>query len=489
MKNKLFLIIVILAAARLLHANPIAGVSGISGNTERASTLALIMEQRILDILKKNTFGTIDPAVISRELSKFNCVEEKCILKFAEDADIDLIVRGIIKDKKTSINIKLESYGIKIPFNKRIITRYEITIPLDVSIGSREFSLIAEEHAAEFTARTLDIFLFPVAIKASADKYTLPDNSKISGRFTIYSKNSYGSTEDSGEADISDGNINLIRGKISAGESFILQPFKDRSIEIRNYYRTRKREIVFGKTSFYDTMLLFAATPVASASMPFSSLFLGYYTNNDWKGLGLWALNAPPYLYIEARGLINSPAGLKDKRKDISRDDRAMNYFAWYMVCAGGMPLFVDSYASSYIHRASYFTGNTGLMGNTATAAMLSLTGNGAGLFYRGNRYWGYFYFHLNNILLYMTIREFSAPEKYDEASGIYTKKSTNKTKGMAIGSVFLLSKTIEIIHAVAGKEDLSSGETTDGYILPEPVFTLDSEGEPVFGVNVSLKF
>ena len=156
MKNKLFLIIIFLIINRLLYSSPVAGVSSITGNTQRAASIALILEQHLLEILKKNNFNTIDPDIISRELTKFNCIEEKCVLKFAEDAEIDLIIAGTITDKKNSIIINLEAYGINIPFNKRIINKYQIKIPLDVSINSREFSLISEEHAAEFLSKTLN---------------------------------------------------------------------------------------------------------------------------------------------------------------------------------------------------------------------------------------------------------------------------------------------------------------------------------------------
>jgi len=489
MKNKFFLIIIFLVTTELLYASPIAGVAGISGNTERASALAMIIEQHTLEILKKYNFSTIPPEIIKRELTKFNCTEEKCVLTFAENADIDLVITGTVFDLKKSIIIKLEAYGINIPFNKRIINKYEIKIPMNVSINSREFSLISEEHAAEFISRTLDVFLYPVKIQAAEGKYTIPGELNLHGRFKVYSKDKTGSITETGEADISENSISLISGEISAEGGFVLLPFKDKSKEITDYYRNRKREIVFQKTSFYDTLFMLAVIPAASASMPVSSPFLGYYRNNDWQGLGLWMLNAPPYLYMEARGFLNSPENLKDKNKSITRDDRAMNYFAWYMLLSGGMPLFIDSYTADYLHQASYFTGNNDLLGNTSTAAMLSLSSNGAGHFYRGSRYWGYFYFHLNNILLYMTIREFSTPEYYNEISGTYTKGNVNRNRGIALCSLFALSKTVEIFHAIFMEENISSGEIIDEYIIPEPLFTLDGRGNPVYGASITLKF
>jgi hypothetical protein len=128
-------------------------------------------------------------------------------------------------------------------------------------------------------------------------------------------------------------------------------------------------------------------------------------------------------------------------------------------------------------------------MGSNLNAGMHSLISNGAGLFYRGERYWGYFYFHLNNILLFMTMKEFSYPEYYNETSNRYDKGSRNKNRGITYCSLLIISKTIEICHAVITKENISSGELIDEYIIPAPFFTLDEKGELVGGISVTAKF
>jgi hypothetical protein len=143
----------------------------------------------------------------------------------------------------------------------------------------------------------------------------------------------------------------------------------------------------------------------------------------------------------------------------------------------------------SYLNQASYFSGKSSLFGSNVSAGMLSLISNGAGLFYRGERYWGYFYFHLNNILLFMTMKSLSYPEYYDKVSGTYNKGNINKNRAMIYGSILILSKTIEICHAIIAKENISSGEVIDEYIIPAPFFTLDETGSPVGGVSVTMKF
>jgi hypothetical protein len=85
-------------------------------------------------------------------------------------------------------------------------------------------------------------------------------------------------------------------------------------------------------------------------------------------------------------------------------------------------------------------------------------------------------------------MKEFSYPEYYNEASNSYSKGSRNKNKAITYCSLFILSKTIEICHAVIAKENISSGEVIDEYIIPTPLFTLDEKGLPVFGISVSTK-
>ena len=88
-----------------------------------------------------------------------------------------------------------------------------------------------------------------------------------------------------------------------------------------------------------------------------------------------------------------------------------------------------------------------------------------------------------------MTLREFAAPEYYDEASGSYTKGEIDKQKRNLYCSIFALSKSVEIIHAIMTRDRIKSGEVLEEYIIPEPYFTVDEKGSPEFGVNVKFRF
>jgi hypothetical protein len=211
--------------------------------------------------------------------------------------------------------------------------------------------------------------------------------------------------------------------------------------------------------------------------------------NNDWCGLGLWMVNATPYLYMEARGLYNSPSRLKENKKDISKDDRAMYYFGWYMAAAGGLPLFIDSYAHTYLYKASYYSDETRLLGSNITAAYLSLVSNGGGMFYKGHRNWGYFYFHLNNILLYTTLREFSNTEQYNRETDSYIKKDTGRGTAKKLCAVLAVSKLVETVHTLMTDEDIDNGILEEQLTLPGPFISFDEMNSPVYGLSASYRF
>lgn len=486
MKKQLLIILIILASRHAWTA-PVAGVAYISYNTQRAQAVTVLLEQHIIEILKTASFGTVNPGMISREVEKNSCFEETCILRFADNAGLDLVITGRVEDRGDYADITLNAYSMGSPFNSRLVYSRKTRIRLNVSINAREFSLICEENAAFFIASLFRSFTAKSGIYMKDGKYII-DSPGSNGTFNVYSPGENGSVRVSGEAVVREGVIISHSTEISKGDYIVLDYFTEAD-RIEQFYTDRKSEIVFQKPSVYDTLFIILTTPIASVTMPFAAPYLGYYTFGDWEGLGLWVVNASPYIYLEARGFINSPSRLRDDKKNISRDDAAINYFAWYMALAGGISLFMDAYAHHYLFNASMFIGKQPFLGSNFTAGYLALVSNGGGQFYKGHRGWGYFYFHLNNALLYMTIREASRPETRDDLSGEYRKGPRHTDRALAYGSILLVSKIVEITHTLLSSTDLSCGETIDEYIIPQPLFTLDSEGKPVYGLSFQYRY
>ncbi|HPS58688.1 MAG TPA: hypothetical protein PK514_11340 [Spirochaetota bacterium] len=484
--KKLSLIILLFITVKAAQSAPLAAVSYISYNSQRAHAVSVLLEQHSIEILKKYGFETVNQGLISREIEKNACFEETCMLRFASNAEIKLMITGKVEDRGDYISVTLKSFGTGQPLNGRLVLSKTIHIPVTGSLNAREFSLICEENAGLFITSTLRSFTCASPLLKKEKGYIA--DSPVTGRYNIYYTDNSGRIKNSGECSINKGIVESVEGDISA-DSFILSDFFSQAQSIEDYYAERKHEIVFQKANIYDTLFIILSTPLASATMPFAAPAFGYYTFGDWAGMGLWTVNVWPYLYLEAKGFIDSPENLKKERHDITRDDRATNYFAWYMLLAGGMPLFIDAYAHQYLAEASLFIGRQRFLGSNLTAGYLVLVSNGGGQFYKGHRGWGYFYFHLNNALLYMTLREISQPEYYDEISGTYRKGERNTDRALVYGSILAVSKIIEITHTLLTGTDLECGETVDEYIIPQPLFTLDSSGSPVYGISLTLRY
>ena len=467
---------------------PLAGTVFLEYNTGRGKFFSGLAEKHCIQILNNTgIFSTINEGIINRELKKFICIDEKCILNFSQNAGIHLLINGSIDDRDKYIVLNLKAYGTASPFNKKLLCSYRAKIDLNRKISSTAYSLIIEEHSGRFISKVLEKFIYPVEIIGDDISIKANTELQVNGRYRLYKNEP--SLEKAEKYLEFKNNLSLEKEPSVANGDFIYLSFKDKSKELYSYYVNGKNSLVFEKPHFYDTLFIFFFTVPGSATMPISAPILGYFNNDDWKGLGLWGINAAPYLYAETRGFRNSPGRLKKRNKNISKDDRALNYFAWYMLLAGGTPLFIDSFASNYLYDASNFHPKQKLMGNPWTAFYLSAISNGGGMFYRGYRTWGYFYFHLNNILLYSTLREFSHPEKRNPHTGIYEKGKNNKKKGAIIASALAVSKTVEIIHTLITNENIKNGTVEKDYMIPEIFLTSDPENKPVYNLGFTFKY
>ncbi|MGL4370511.1 MAG: hypothetical protein ACRCUT_12690 [Spirochaetota bacterium] len=211
--------------------------------------------------------------------------------------------------------------------------------------------------------------------------------------------------------------------------------------------------------------------------------------NSDYAGMALWAVNYAPWAYISYRGYQQGfPSADKEKAKDpVSSRQRADHYFFWYSMCAGNVPLFVDTAARPALARAASFTGKESYLGNSATAVLLSLAGGGGGMFYRGYREWGYFYYQLNNIFVYCTLRSFLGDKRL-ENDGSYSAVKKDRTKGYIFLSSLCAVKAAEIIHVLASRDKIFA-ETADSYSLTFLPYARAGETDTSYGLAVNYAF
>ncbi len=472
----LFIFLLLLQGARAARA-PILGTAGIEATNPRTQALARLVELHLGNILRSNlanpgnSFETINPETLQEQLARFNCLEDTCLLRFAARAGISVLFRGSLDERTDSLELEIRALGAEAPYFGRTVYRYRASIPTkNLRLSTREYSYIFEEHAARFVGEFLRRYQRPVYFRIHDNSPVLDTGEAFRGVFTVYRSTPVGNPILGLKRYCPLGAVTLGSGAPHAqfrlpilDGDFILVGHRDRAAALDEFYYGRKREIVLAPGSLNDSFSMLLFTVPGSLTMPLASPILGYFADRDYMGLALWSLNAPPYLYMEYRGLSRRPRALERERENISRDDIARYRFSLYMLLCGNMALFVDAFAGRYLYLASNYQGVQPYMGNSYTAAYLSLVSGGGGHFYRGSRCWGYLYFHLNNILLYYTLREFSADRVYDPVSGKYIEGDIDRTRGRMFLGAYCVLKSVEIIHSILMRDRLRNGTVEDG--------------------------
>lgn len=486
-------------------AQPMMGIVGINAATPRVNTLARMLELHLGNIMRSNLvspggiFDQVTTDTMREQLSRYNCLEDTCVLRFAARAGISVIIRGSIEELADSLEVTVYALGIDAPYYGRSIYRYRAVIPTrGLRLGTREHSYIFEEHAARFISGFLRRYEKPLYFKSAAGGIILDSSEPVSGVFTVQRPAGERGPLASlrrhfplGVVTFREGRIALpsqALGGIREGD-FILVNYARRSDALDDYYYGRKREIVLTDPTLSDTFNMILFTVPGSLTMPFVSPVLGYYASRDYTGLALWTVNTSPYLYLEYDGIRNRPQVLRRDRRDIPRDVTTRYNFSLYMLFCGNMSLFVDAFAHSYLSLASNYQGIQQYMGNPYTAAYLSLVSGGGGHFYRGNRFWGYAYFHANNALLYLTLREFSREMTYDEASGKYVEGDIDRGRAYSFLAAYCALKTVEIVHAVLSRDRMQNGTIDEGGIDLVPFALHDGGRDLILGAAVSTRF
>jgi hypothetical protein len=500
MKKFFYIVSFIVMAFQPLYASdPLIGVTGISGDSPRAINLSGMVESHLFNIINATgLFEQVNHTLLRDELRKFNCVEDSCILRFARTAKLSVLIRGDIEDRGDTVVLTLYSLGIEVPYYGSVIYRYRVAIPISgLELSAREYSYILEEHAGHFISGMIHKCRFPISVKREGNRLVVDYKDKLNGLFTLYRFGSEISDSPGirtyrriGETEVSDSVI--IEGTSAPNPTegdFLLISFESKARFLEDFYYGRKREIVFEAPGFGDTLYTLLFTVPASVTMPVVAPIIGYYQYSDFTGLSLWAVNVFPYLYIEYDGLTNRPQELRDEKKTISRRSTTHYYFGLYMLLFGGMSLFVDAFANRYLYLSSNYQYPQPLMGNSLTAAYLSLISGGGGHFYRGYRTWGYLYFHINNLLLYSTIRALVPEERYNRVTGAYEKGNVNKERAYALLGVLGFVKMVEVIHVLLIKDNIRNGTLLEEEYALQPLLHMDEERRMSLGLQYCYKF
>ncbi|HOT46607.1 MAG TPA: hypothetical protein PLM53_17245 [Spirochaetota bacterium] len=488
------LLIAVMALGAPAAEKPLIGIATVRNNSPRALALAALLDENLSRLVERTgIFQAVNPALLREELQKFGCTDEQCLLGFARDAGLSLVIRGDLDDAGDFISLTLRAYGTGFPYQRQVVYRYSVRIPMTGQFGQVEYSNITGEHTGIFFSRLLARYQSAHTVTAVPDGAMKVARS-LTGSFTLYRPDPAGDTNalrgyrPVGAARLSAGTIVKSDTPARPGD-FILTGHEETARFVDKLTYEGKREVVFRAPSPLDTFYALLLTGPASAVMPILAPTLGYYRSNDWTGLTLWTLSVTPYLYLELNGFSNYYENYHKKKKTVPRDVQAQHYFGWYMLFAGGSSLFVDSMAHGMLDKAANYQGIQPYLGNALTAAYLSLISGGGGLFYRGDRLFGYLYYHADNLLMYFMIREFCPEKKFDPLTRTFSTGKINKTRAFSLMSVFCAVKIAEIIHAVLIRDAIGNGEVFDeGYSI-EPVIYAGEQNDTGLGLQYSYRW
>ena len=469
---------------------PLAAIAIIKNDSPRTVVLTALLEENLYRIVESTgLFTAVKPAEFREQLKKFGCIEERCLLSFTRNAGISVLLRADFDDNDDYITLKLTAYGIDIPYQNRVIYSSTAKIPMNGKYGTPEYASITEEHGGIFVSSFLKRYRAPVYFESDAGGNLLVGRN-ITGSFEAYR------AEPAQDRESLRGIMTLGTVKLSGGipspslkwlkpGDFILTGYSAQAESMDTYFYQRKKEGVIRRPALPEAVYALLATGPASATMPFIAPFLGYYRTSDWSGFSLWAFNYAPYLYLEINGLANYWANYYKKKKSVPRDVQAQYYFGLYMLSAGGASLFADAFSHSMLKKAAEYQGVQPFMGNGVIAGYLALVSGGGGHFYRGDRLWGYLYFHADNLLLYFTLREFCPDRIYQPLTGQFKTKKINKTRAYTLLSATCAVKIGEILHAVLMRDRIQNGEIIEDSYTVEPLI---SSGDGA-GLNLGFQY
>lgn len=493
-RSSLILLCLCLTAVKL-SAAPLVGSVGISYNSTRGQQLSVYFEKHFADLVKiTGAFDQVNPQELQSQLADFNLTSEKDRINFAKKAGIQIIAGGSIDDRTDYLKLHLYAIAYDVPHNGNVIANYKKTITLKGKNYSLiKLGFIMEEHTAAFLSMIAKNYQEPVFLTKKNFRLEFVDPaapaSLEKGTYPLYAVKKRSDEmvhfSESGNASY-DGSRLSTTTSLYEKEYFICRRFTRVSDYLDDFYYGRKREVVQLSEPIEETAITIAGTPFISILSPVIAP-LSYYMTGDFQGLGLWAVNNSPYLYISANAQINNIDKMKDNHENISQAEKGAYYFSYYYFLAAGASMYVDAAAHYANSQASEFNAPVAYMGNSKTALYFSILGNGAGHFYKGHRGWGYLYFHADNLLVLGALYYLSAPEEYND--GTYVSQDADPFTGYMLLGAACGVRVIEVFHALSLNFNIKNGAYASSSVDMKPFFSLDSQNQPVAGLSVEQSF
>jgi len=475
-----------LHAADARDPKPSIGIAWIEAGSVRAQVSCPVIESHLNTIIASLKIFDVSP--LKDELKKFGCMEERCLVQFAQDAGINLAVAGKLDDQGDTLILVLSAYGTALPYNGRLIYRYSLKIDANERLGTLNTSYLFEEHVSRFIIGILKNYKHPLFMVVD-DNGRARSNSALSGSYDLFE--AFPSKDKGFKSFRKKGRVTLKNGLQVSGDAvnkgdFVLHSFEDSSRRMTEISHIRKSEMVFQKSSPWQVLYGVLFTVPASSLMPVAAPLI-YYGKKDWQGIVLWSVNSVPYLYLEISGFKNNLNSIRKRKSDASRSDVAKSRYAYYMLFTGGLSLTVDAIGHRDIEDTSKFKKAPPYLGSPYIAAFFSIAGGGAGHFYKGDRFWGYAFFHLDNIMMYYTLKEFSSSRRYNFITKSYVTAPYSRKRAYTFLGIAGAIRIFEFAHVLLMKDRIESGDPDETTF--EPVVYSDRESRITTGIAWNYNF
>ncbi|MDA3901339.1 MAG: hypothetical protein PF637_12580 [Spirochaetes bacterium] len=487
----------ILSLAMIIFLFPAAGMAsplivstGLHSDSARSSLLVSLFETHFTNLVRiGGDFDPVKPESLMPQLRDNNLLEDSALMRFARTSGIDIVVRGSVLDRGDSVIVDLYALSYDVPFNGNVVARYTVTISFkNVEYSARELSYCMEEHTGRFLAELYSEYSFPVRVKIRNGVLEYDDFPLKEKRYDLYhiKDESRATVRFSRESSLAVKNRTLVPdGFVQDGNYFVLRTFKDEAAFLEEFYYGRKKEIVFRPVTLEETLFTALATPLIGILSPIAAPAT-YYSSSDYEGLGLWALNNAPYMYIGIQGLLNRPTVLREDKKNISKFQKSSFYFGLYYFLGAGASMYADSAGARAAQSAAAYNTVDPYMGSDYSALYFSILGSGGGHFYKGYRGWGYLFFHLDNTLLFTSLYYLLDEERYDGSS--YSRSSSDKTYGYIAAGAALLVRAFEVYHCSTLKFNIQNGTLSDSSVSLVPIVSTDPNGSLIAGFGFERK-
>lgn len=440
--------------------------SSISYNSAKARLIAelfaanfdsILSSSRYIDLV--NSQGVIDA------MSYNGYRDDAALVAFAEKADIPILVTGSVDDSGKRCILRLYALCYEAPYYGQRVAQYRA----HVSFGKNgeAGSSIVEEHTARFLAKLFSQYRRYLPLDA------LPDGFLRDGEYPLY-----GAKGDKTPSAV----FRVEHGRVKTfSKGYHLQTYGEEAGFLNEFYYGRKKEIVLPPASTDQALYTAVATPLVSLVAPLASP-LSYYTVSDFSGLGLWAVNNTPWMYIALDGFFRSPESYEKEGRQVSRYRNAAHGFMWYYFLSAGSAMYADSISYYSMRQASNFDQLLPWTGNDHSAIALALLGSGGGFFYKGQRAWGYLYFHADAALLFASLYCL-LPQKVVSDS----QNERYRARGYALAGAAVAVRIFEFFHCMNTPYAITNGYQIEGNYALAPVTGWD--GSLFAGMSVSLYF